>query len=49
MLLGGAIATLFNEQCARTLFDRMEKVQAAICHRPGECDEERAAVLRNAS
>ena len=30
MLLDGAVATLFEEECARPLFDRIEKVEATI-------------------
>jgi hypothetical protein len=48
MLLGGAITTLFKEECARPLLNRIEKVQAAIRHRTREGNEERAAAFRDA-
>jgi hypothetical protein len=48
MLVDRIVATLFKEECARPLLDRIEKVQAAIRHRTREGNEERAAAFRDA-
>jgi hypothetical protein len=43
-----AIATLLDEECARPLLNRMEKVKPTIRRRSRECNKECAAVFRDA-